>query len=358
MSTARKMARLGGLFLGLASIAMAQKYTVKDLGVLSGDSASQGFGLSPSGEVVGCSDTSVLGSFPCLGSLPGHAFLWSSSGGMQDLGTLDGAFSIAYGVNNAGQVAGYSLDSQGILTAFLWIQSTGMTPLGALPGATYSYAFGVNSHGTIAGSSNSATSNGKIFAVLWNKSGSGYKVQKLPPAPRALYTLSGALNDSGEVAGFFSFGKPAKTHAFLWTKAKGTVDLGVLPGGTNSNANAINSLGTITGYGTTAAFPLGIAVNWDASGKIHRLGTLPGDSSSAGEGINDLGQVVGFSADSAGTSRAVLWSQAHGMQDLNKLIPANSGWSLIYAGATNKKGQITGYGTFNGENHAFLLTPR
>jgi probable HAF family extracellular repeat protein len=170
--------------------------------------------------------------------------------------------------------------------------------------------------------------------------------------------LSGALNDSGEVAGLFYFGKGTKYyHGFAWTKAKGTVDLGTLPGGTNSNANGINSPGTITGYSTTAAFPLGVAVNWDTSGKIHRLGTLAGDTSSAGEGINDLGQVVGLSANSAGMSRAILWTKTHGMQDLNRLIPANSGWSLVYASATNKKGQITGHGTLNGQNHAFLLTP-
>jgi probable HAF family extracellular repeat protein len=356
VSRAGRIAGWAGLLLVLAPLALAQKYTVTDLGVLSGDSASEGFGLSPSGQVVGCSDTSAVGSFPCQGSLPGHAFLWSSSGGMQDLGTLNGTFSIAFGANNSGEVAGYSADSQGVLTAFLWTQSTGMTALGGLPGATYSYAFGVNSHGTVAGSSSAAS--GKIFAVLWTKSGSKYKIQKLPSLPRAALTLGGALNDGNEVAGLYFFGKGAQYyHGFLWTKARGTVDLGTLPGGTDSNANAINSTGTITGYGTTAAFPFGVAVNWDANRKIHKLGTLAGDNSSAGEGINDLGQVVGVSANLQGGSRAFLWTKSQGMQDLNTLIPANSGWSLIYASAINKKGEITGYGTINGENHGFLLTP-
>lgn len=359
MSMSKRIAQWAEILLLLAPMALAQKYAVTDLGVLSGDSASEGFGLSPSGQAVGCSDTSTISTFPCSGSDPGHAFFWSSHGGMQDLGTLGGTFSIAYGVNDAEDVVGYSLDAQGILTAFLWTQSTGMSPLAALPGATYSYAYGVNLHGTIAGSSNSATSGGKIFAVLWNRSGGGYKVQKLPSPPHAFLTFSGALNNAGEVAGFFTIGKSGKHyHAFQWTKAHGSVDLGTLPGGTDSNADWINDTGTITGYSVTSAFPQGVAVNWDASGKISALGTLAGDTSSAGEGINDLGQVVGFSANSAGTSRAVLWTKAHGMQDLNKLIPTNSGWTLIYASATNKKGQITGYGTLAGENHAFLLTPR
>lgn len=359
MSLSMRVVQWASVLLLVVPMAWAQKYKVTDLGVLSGDSASEGFGISPSGQVVGCSDTSAVTTFPCLGSDPGHAFLWSSNGGMQDLGTLGGTFSIAYGVNDAGEVGGFSLDSQGVLTAFLWTEGTGMTALGALPGATYSYALGVNLHGTIAGSSNSATSDNKIFAVLWNKSAGGYKVQKLPSPPHAFLTLGGALNDAGEVAGFFTIGKAGKHyHAFQWTKAHGAVDLGTLPKGTDSNADGINSAGIITGYSITSAFPQGVAVNWDASGKISALGTLGGDTSSAGEAINDLGQVVGVSANSAGTSRAVLWTKAHGMQDLNKLISASSGWTLIYASATNKKGQITGYGTLAGENHAFLLTPR
>jgi probable HAF family extracellular repeat protein len=356
VSQTKRIARWAGLLLVLAPMALAQKYTVTDLGVLSGDSASEGLGLSPSGNVVGCSDTSTVGNFPCQG-VPGHAFLWSS-GTMQDLGTLNGVFSIAYGADNAGHVTGYSLDSQGVLTAFLWTQGTGMKPLGALPGATYSYGYEINSHGVIAGSSNSATSKGKIFAVLWTKSGSKYKIQKLPPLRGAVVTLSGALNDSGEVAGLYFFGKGAQQyHGFIWTQAKGTVDLGTLKGATDSNANAINSAGTVTGYSTTAGSTNWMAVNWDASGKIQRLGILAGDVSSAGEGINDGGQVVGFSANASGASRAILWTKALGMQDLNTLIPANSGWSLIFASAINRKGQITGYGTINGENHGFLLTP-
>ena len=41
------------------------------------------------------------------------------------------------------------------------------------------------------------------------------------------------------------------------------------------------------------------------------------------------------------------------MQDLNGLIPANSGWFLSTANAINNAGQVTGQGTINGESHAF-----
>jgi probable HAF family extracellular repeat protein len=45
------------------------------------------------------------------------------------------------------------------------------------------------------------------------------------------------------------------------------------------------------------------------------------------------------------------------MIELNKLLPPNSGWKLQYANAINNKGQIVGYGTFQGQTRAFLLKP-
>jgi probable HAF family extracellular repeat protein len=356
MCTINRCAITCCLVLCLGCFAVAQTYTITDLGVLSGDSASFGTGISPSGLIVGCSDTSAGNTFPCSAGVPGHAFLWSKTGGMQDLGVLSGGtFSAAYAVNDSKQVVGFSLDPQNKVEAFRWTNASGMTKLVTLPNASYSVAGGVNSHGDIGGSCNSGTSNGKIFAVLWTNNGA--KIQKLPPLPHAVITLGGGINESGESAGVASFNRTfTKLHGFKWTKANGTVDLGTLPGGANSNVNGINSTGTITGYATTHAYPLGVAVIWNNSGKIRKLGTLSGDSSSAGNGINDLGQVVGSSSTST-ASRAFLWTSKKGMQDLNTLIPVNSGWTLIYASSTNAKGQITGYGTVNGQNHAFLLTP-
>ena len=61
-----------------------------------------------------------------------HAFLWSSTTGMQDLGTLGtGEDSEAFGINSAGHVVGDS-NTNGPYTphAFLWTQSAGMQDLG------------------------------------------------------------------------------------------------------------------------------------------------------------------------------------------------------------------------------------
>ena len=83
---------------------------------------------------------------------------------------------------------------------------------------------------------------------------------------------------------------------------------------------------------------------------------LPGSSFSSAYGINNKNQVVG-SATFPSSPHAFVWSSTPGMQDLNNLIPPNSGWLLVYAFAINDHGQIAGQGMISGETHAFLLTP-
>jgi uncharacterized membrane protein len=161
----------------------------------------------------------------------------------------------------------------------------------------------------------------------------------------------------------------------------------------SSSANGVNDSGQIVGWSTTSlvsddacwAFGPGDitgcpmhAVLWKASGEILDLGTLPGDLFSSASNINFFGQVIGTSGttlvfqEAAGTARSGLfgdsptgvvghpfiWSESSGMQDLNTLISASSGWALNSATGINIWGQIVGLGTLNGKTHGYLLTPR
>lgn len=343
------------LSMVLTGMAAAQTYTVTDLGVLPGYSSSLGAFLNSSGQVAGCSDNST-GNIPCEGGsgISGDAFLWSSDTGMQDLGTLPGgSFSTGYGINDSGQVAGWSTNGQGVEHGFRWTQSTGMTDLGTLPGGTYSYGFSINSSGVICGFGDSATSKGKAHVVIWTPTNKALDLGSLPGAiaNEALF-----INAQNQVVGA-SLYLNGTFRAFVVTQSGGLKALPTLPGATTSIATGINAAGIIVGSSNSAKNSNGIAVLWDTNLKIHSLGTLPGDSSSSASSINDLDQAVGLSTTPAGVNRAVLWTKRGGIQDLNNLIPPNSGWLLVYALAINNAGQITGYGTINGENHAFLLTP-
>jgi probable HAF family extracellular repeat protein len=85
------------------------------------------------------------------------------------------------------------------------------------------------------------------------------------------------------------------------------------------------------------------------------LGTIAGANSTTwGLAINDSGVIVGYSSFQA-TYHAFVYSGGK-MRDLNKLIPAGSGWLLLQAFGINNAGQIVGTGMHNGKEHGFLLT--
>ncbi|CAN5155565.1 hypothetical protein BH24CHL7_BH24CHL7_14770 [soil metagenome] len=90
---------------------------------------------------------------------------------------------------------------------------------------------------------------------------------------------------------------------------------------------------------------------------MSNLGSLPGSTFSRAFEINARGIAVGeaFTA-SPERSRAVLWHDGHA-HDLNDFLAPGSGWVLRSAEGINEEGQIVGYGTFEGQTRAFLLTP-
>jgi probable HAF family extracellular repeat protein len=332
----------------LASQAAAQTYTVTDLGILRRDTASASIGMNSFGQIVGCSDTSTT-YYPCSGLNPGHAFLWKSKTGMKDLGALHGDdTSGGVGINDSDEVVGFSKNSQNVYHAFLWTKKTGMIALRKLPGGTTNSASSINASGLIVGASDFRGSNGNQHAVLWTADG---KIQDLGTLPGAPSAQGGGINSHDEVCGNSS--SSGQLAGFTWTKAHGMKALRGFSGG-GTVAFLINDSGIVVGNAMTSSFRH--PVLWNRAGQIRDLGTLPGGFGTA-FGVNDLNQVVGYSTTASNDPHAFIWSAKSGIQDLNDLIPANSGWVLVWASAINKAGQITGWGIVNGENHAYLLTP-
>jgi probable HAF family extracellular repeat protein len=100
---------------GVAAIAWFDAFgvlQVQSLGTLPGYSWSRAVAISTDGTWV-------------AGDCNSHeAFRWSAATGMIGLGTLGGSCSSAAGVNNAGNVVGWSDASGGQQTAFLWQNGT------------------------------------------------------------------------------------------------------------------------------------------------------------------------------------------------------------------------------------------
>jgi probable HAF family extracellular repeat protein len=77
------------------------------------------------GEVVG----------EILGTDPTHAFRWTKSGGVQDLGTLSGLdthYAAASAINRWGTIVGGSQTTSGLVHGFIWSRQTGMRDLNEL----------------------------------------------------------------------------------------------------------------------------------------------------------------------------------------------------------------------------------
>lgn len=338
------LAALIGSLTGLnSSLQAATEYIVTDLGTLGG-TRSEAHGINNSGQIVGYSWGADNRKY--------HAYA-SQNGVMTNLGTLGGSHSEANAINAIGQIVGEAfLPGDQAYHAFVR-QSGFMTDLGTLGGKS-SEAYGINSFGQIVGS---ASLVGDLVTHAF-VSQNGFLTD--------LGTLGGSssealgVNDSGQIVGNSWILVPNSPdddeteHAVIIQNGVMT-DLGAL-GGNWSHANAINAMGQIVGSATTADDQAAHAfLFWN--GLMTDLGSLGGEMSEATT-INISGQVVGNSL-LAGNRESHAFVFDYGvMTDLNSLIDGSPGWTLLAADGINDSGQIVGTG-YNpaGEAHAYLLTP-
>lgn len=313
-----------------------------------------------------------------------------------DLGTLGGASSWAYGVNDLGQVVGWSLDANGIERAFRTAPNSAINPatdnLGGFTATGRSRAYAINNAGQVVGDARNASNVSNAFRTAPNQPiqasdnlgslgtgssyaydinaqgqvvggssvGTGYRaylysngvMTDLGALKNNHYSEAWSINDSGVIVGWNS--SNGGDTAVRWTG--GTIsNIGSTLGSYNY-AWAINSTGQIAGEGFDAGNTIYSAHVYSGSTWI-TLGVPAGASNTEAYGINDDGVVVGRIYFGSGISpRAFVWSGGV-MTDLNNLIPAGTGWTLQVARAINNNGQIVGYGLLDGQVRGFLLTP-
>jgi probable HAF family extracellular repeat protein len=370
----------GGYGNGPNFISLAFRWqdgTLTDLGALpGGNNCSTPIGLNRKGEIAGISENGQLD--PLLGFNQARAVLWKD-GQITDLGSFGGNQNQAWGINDRGQIVGWSTNttrdpfSPNVTQtrAYLW-QNGVMQDLGTLggPDALANY---INEAGQIAGFSytsyipNPVTGVPPLDPFLW-EDGTMLDLGTLGGA----WGGSGGLNNRGQVIGTSSLasdpgacngiGNTANCHPFLWNQGN-LIDLFTsTSGGSPLSAHMINDASEITGGAAFPSAPLDAFI-WRRSVATD-LGRLNGDCSSEGWAINSKAQVVGNSYTCSTFHHAFLWENGS-IVDLNDLIPPQSSLELVGAFAVNAGGDIAGIGVPPGvpsadvyrRGHAFLLIP-
>lgn len=255
--------------------------------------------------------------------------------------------SLAYGINNAGEVVGYSqFSGGGGSQPFKFSLADGLQPLTrpttTSPFLPYLRGVSINDHGSVAGDQ-------------W------YSTAETGPQmnPSGVNVID--VNNSNLFAGStVNFATGYRTAA-LWSPTTGLQSVGGI-GGNTSTFMALNDSGWAVGYGENQWF-VEHAMLYDGSTLIDIGAQFGARTFSQAYGVSESGLVVGRFTPGGqygnGPVHAFAYSSEYGAFDLNGALAAGQGdgWVLLSAQDATADGRIVGWGSLNGTISAFVLTP-
>jgi uncharacterized membrane protein len=216
-------------------------------GALQTSSSAALWGINPEGDIVGAyngSDGNV------------HGLLRTGDGAFTSLDVPGATFTYANGINACGDVVGGYTSDPSFQVLHSYLRRSGEFITIDFPGAAFSAAFGINGHGDVVGVYKSADnhrhgyllSHGEFTAVDF---------------PGATFTSAEGISHRGEIVGFYSIDGNS-FHGFvrraLWRKSpeedrrsNGSEFLSIgYPGATFTRASGVNVRGDIVGDYTGA----------------------------------------------------------------------------------------------------------
>jgi uncharacterized membrane protein len=349
MITWKRAAGVALAVLALAPAASAgakaprYKYTPLGIGDFAGIRSWYGFGVNDKGKVIGdwLSDSNFY-----------HTYSRTKGTTITPLAPPLGSIeSKVRGINARGLMVGMAYDNDQVTTPILW--STGGIPL-RLPvpeGFAGAFAYDINDSAQIAIVLYDAQKHS--FPGIVKKNASG--MYETLPISDGVNGWPYAINNKGSIVV-----AEAPEGPYVWTA--GRVKRLKLPSGAaTAEPRDINDAGLVVGLAakSTAGGTIDIPVVWE-KGKVSALPLLAGAVQGFATGVTNKGDIVG-TVISATESRGVLWQRSGKkwkVYDLNKLAPLPAATLITVGRKISSKGLITGWAVVDGQERAYLLTPR
>jgi hypothetical protein len=173
-------------------------------------------------------------------------------------------------------------------------------PAASAAGTTVDQLLGVNDADVAVGFYTDA--NGNTHGYEYNIAANRFSTVTDPAAPSASLTAA-AINDRGDVAGFYANPANGTTDGFLLSHGRFT-DLAV-PGAASTTALGVSGSDEVVGFYTDAAGNMH-GFTWTQQHGFATVDDPQGVGTTTINGVNDFGQLVGFYVDGAGNTDGFL----------------------------------------------------
>jgi hypothetical protein len=160
-------------------------------------------------QLLGVNDNNVAVGFYTDSKGKDHGYEYNITSNTFSRVLVLGAMStVVTGINNLGNVAGFSVGASGVTTGFL-IRAGGQLTTLAVPGATTTEALGISGRSEVAGFYQNA--DGTVHGFTWTRTG-GFQTVDDPHGVGT--TVVSGVNNDGYLVGFY-VGQVGSTDGFL-----------------------------------------------------------------------------------------------------------------------------------------------
>ena len=326
----------------------APQYQIFDIGVVAtGDSASQGFGVSTGGVAVGRS----------VRTGGAQAFAWTQGGGIVGLPNLAGrAFCVSNSAASSTLVVGTCAATLFGTNRLPVIWQSGAASQLPLPsGETLGDANDVNASGVAVGSVNS----GSLQKAVFYSGGTATLISQTTTGGSFFQTAFG-INDSGRVVGPGIDPNNAARNVGMVFDIGGSsaFEVGALPGANGALAFGVSNAGHVVGSSMMNQGS-GLPFIWTQAGGMVAIPLPTGTTQGSARAVNSAGWAVGTASSAFAIPFVYDGTSTYRLADL---IPPGSGWDLSTNTSSSALGiseanVIVGTAVFNGETHAYALVP-